>query len=54
MIEGTAPLRVALEAEREVRGRQSIARFTTGDLTSSSVFLKMLPSLHSSQETATP
>lgn len=34
MVEGTTHLRIALEAERKVRGWKSIARFTTGDLTS--------------------
>lgn len=34
VVEGTTHLRVALDAEREVRGWKSIAHFTTGDLTS--------------------
>lgn len=34
VVEGTTHLRVALEAEREVRVWKSIAHFTTGDLTS--------------------
>lgn len=34
VVEGTTHLRLALEAEREVRGWKSMGGFTTGDLTS--------------------